>query len=52
MPPTKSPVDQRVVGQIIETLDSPLGGGAGRRRDAVETGGARDVDPAVDGVDP
>jgi hypothetical protein len=41
-----------MVGQIIETLDGPLGGAAGRRGDVLETGGTRDVDPTIDGVDP
>ena len=45
-------VDQGVLGQTVKALHGALRGRAGRRGDVVEAGGARDIDPAVDRVDP
>jgi hypothetical protein len=44
-------VDQGVVGKIVEPLDGALRSGT-RRRDMVETGGASNVDPAPDRMNP
>ena len=45
-------VDQRVLRQILEALDSRLGGRAGCRADVLKPRGARHVDAAMNGVDP
>src|SRR6516162_8955025 len=45
-------VDQRVVGKIVETLYSALRSRAGSRRDVGEAGGAGNIYPAMDGMDP
>ena len=45
-------VDQRDLGQAVQPLHRRLGGVPGRAGDMVEAGGARDIDAAMDRVDP
>ena len=45
-------VDQRELGQAVERLHRALRGRAGGRGDMGHAGGARDVDAAMDRVDP
>ena len=45
-------VDQRQLGQTVERLDRALRGRAGRGGDVGQAGGARDVDAAMDRMDP
>ena len=45
-------VDQRRLGEIVKPLHGALGCAAGRGGDMREPGGARDIDAALDRVDP
>ena len=45
-------VDQRNLGKVVELLRTSFGTGAGRAGDVGEARGARDVDAAIDRMDP